>query len=546
MELKNIKEWMQDNLRKVLLNDYEYLLDYFETIKNRKADYTIFISRRCYILYQMFAFIFEWKENNVISDRGMWCNRGGLREAGNVVIADDMMLSGASIKSILTKLEMYLNENCIKQVVVFCRCNNCQDEVNNHQIKSYCVRTVHDCTILTDKLVKSIQSNGIPYAVFVYPVYGVVKKQKNDIWNKLKVIKNKDIFNSEQIKWDTQIYFDFIDEIKILQECLCDEVCLRVYKKKEDDLICIIPFAFLKNVKKAFIKEYFIQIKECFEGAGGVLFAEEIISVLDGNAEKFENEKYTYLASLIVCYLSKILGVLFDMETLFEEKISAITDNIILGSFSYEIVNELDRIDKDFAKNFITELSNRAELIKECVQAEDENNITSYNFYYNDLIESEDGKKECEDVLVDLFHIMRLKFNEGGSEQFRYIYCDEIASLLKSKFTKREIHASEINVWDQGIATYDFCYDNIMGLRSRCGIGERSALIFSLKYQSELNQFFKQLPYGNGNIYTQEQQNSDIKQILNRNSNLSDLDKDLFFEVAQSGIINLYNYCVEI
>ena len=545
MGLKNIKEWMQDNLRKVLLNDYEYLLDYFETIKNRKADYTIFISRRCYILYQMFALVFEWNENNVISDRGMWCNREGLREAENVVIADDMMLSGTAIKSILDKLEMYLNKNCKRQVVVFCRCNNCPNEVSNHQIKSYCVRTVHDCTILTDKLVKSIQSNGMPYAVFVYPVYGVIKKQKDDIWNVLKEIKNKDIFNSEQIKWDTRIYFGFIDEIKILQECLCTDACLRVYKKEEENLICIIPFAFLKNVKKSFIKEYFIQIKECFESAGGVLFAKEIISVLNDNAQKFENEKYTYLASLIVCYLSKILGVLFDIGTMFEEKIPAITDNIILGSFSDEIVDELNRIDKDSAKSFIAELSNRSELIKECVQTEDDNSIY-HNFYYNELVESEDSKNDCEDVLVDLFHIMRLKFNEGGSEQFRYIYCDEIASLLKSKFAMEEIHASEINVWDQGIATYDFCYDDIMGLKSRCGIGERSVLIFSLKYQSELNQFFKQLPYGNGNIYTQEQQNSDIKQILNRNSNLSDLDKDLFFEMAQSGIINLYNYCVEI
>lgn len=72
---------MQDNLRKRLGKDYEYLRDYFETLINDSADYIILISRRCYILYQMFAFILGWEKKNVISDKGMWCNRSGLSKA---------------------------------------------------------------------------------------------------------------------------------------------------------------------------------------------------------------------------------------------------------------------------------------------------------------------------------------------------------------------------------------------------------------------------------------------------------------------------------
>ncbi|MDE6845911.1 MAG: hypothetical protein K2J99_09110, partial [Lachnospiraceae bacterium] len=98
---------------------------------------------------------------------------------------------------------------------------------------------------------------------------------------------------------------------------------------------------------------------------------------------------------------------------------------------------------------------------------------------------------------------------------------------------------------DQGIATYDFYGDNL-GIRSRCGIGERSQLIFSLKYQSALQSFFEELPYGCSGEYSQQQFNEDIQKILDNDNSLSSIDKETFQNAALMGVVNLYDYFIEI
>lgn len=541
--METLRKWMRNNLSMHLLRDYEYLKDYFEAFRDDAADYIIFISRRCYILYQMFAFVFEWNNEKVISDKGMWCKREALSKAKRVIIADDIMFSGVAVQRILKKLDAYLETECERNIAIFCRYNDGPNAINNYPVKSYSVRTKRDCRKLTNRLVKSIQANGIPYAVFVYPIYGLQRMYEDDFLKNIQRVDNENIFDLQEDEWESEIYFNFIDEIKVLKASICDEVCLRVYRKDDQKLICMIPFAFLSNIKKEFIIQFFTLIQECFRNSGGISLANEIAAALKTREIALESEKYTYLTSMLACSLSRVIGLLFGMENkMYEQTVKEVSDSIIRGSFSDEVVNELNDMNREFAVAFIRELDKQSMKLQEYVQKEQDSEIHP-NPCYEEIVKSTRADKKCGDVLIDIFGKLREKYDNEEIGATKYIFCNEIMSLLKVKYSTEEIYAAEIKVWDQGIATYDFYYDDL-GVRSRCGIGERSQLIFSLKYQSVLQIFFEQLPYGNGSKYTQQQINEDVNQILDNDNELSLTEKEAFRQAAQEGVINLYNYFI--
>lgn len=543
MSMEGLKKWLQDNLRMKLLKDYEYLVDYFQSLMDDMADYIILISRRCFILYQMFAFILGWDSKNVISDRGIWRKRGALEQAVRIIIADDIMFSGNAVRRTLDKLDMYLSNGCERKIAIFCRYNGSMDTINDLPIRSYSVRTKRDCRKLTNRLVQGIQMNGIPYAVFVYPLYGFCKTDKENIFQSTRKVKNGNIFDLKEIEWSSEVYFDFIEEANILKESICDDVCLRIYRQETMGLVCVIPFAFLSNIKKECCRQFFILMQECFMNAGGELLANEIKTALAEKQNEMDGEKYTYLASVISCSLSRLIGIFYGIkDKLHIQTIEAVSEGIIRGSFSDEIVNGLNSMDAEFATKFIHELNSKKEQLKECVQKEEEGSADSR---YKIIVQCQSTKKECGNILIDIFEAVREEYDNSSVASDKYISCDEITELLKEKFSEEEIHAAEIKAWDQGIATYDFIYDNL-GIKSRLGIGERSQLIFSLKYQCILREFFEQLPYGSGGEYTQEQLDEDIKKILDTHSNLSDMEKKTFQKAAQLGVVNLYDYFIEI
>ncbi|MDE6664380.1 MAG: hypothetical protein K2K46_13720 [Lachnospiraceae bacterium] len=548
MSIDVLKKWMQDNLRMHLLREYEYLKDYFEAFKDEAADYIILISRRCYILYQMFAFAFGWNDKRIISDKGMWRKREDLSRAMCVIIADDVMFTGDAMNRILEKLDAYLKKECERNIAIFCRNNDGPNEIKNYPVKSYSVRTKRDCRKLTNRLVKSIQANGIPYAVFVYPLYGWQRKNEDDFLKNIQRVDNENIFDLQEDEWESEIYFNFIDEIKVLKASICDEVCLRVYRKDDQKLICMIPFAFVSNIKKEFVIQFFTLIQECFRNSGGMSLANEIGEALKTREIALESEKYTYLAAMLACSLSRVIGLLLGVENeMYEQTVKEVSDNIIRGSFSDEVVNELNNMNREFAVAFIRELDKQSMKLQECVQKEQDSEIYPSPCYacYEEIVKSAKADKKCGDVLIDIFEKLRENYENKEKGATKYIFCNEIMSLLKEKYSTEEIHAAEIKVWDQGIATYDFYYDDL-GVRSRCGIGERSQLIFSLKYQSVLKVFFEQLPYGNGSEYTQQQINEDVNRILDNDNKLSLTEKEVFRQAAQEGVINLYNYFINI
>lgn len=307
------------------------------------------------------------------------------------------------------------------------------------------------------------------------------------------------------------------------------------------NLICVIPFAFLRDIRGNCLERYFTQIQQCFKNAGGNLIAAEIEMALSNQDVILESEKFIYLASMLSCCLSRIVGVLFNIDDMCEEKVESISDNIIRGSFPDEVANELRNLDIEFALRFIGELDSCADVLRECVQLDDDN--VRPDPHYEALVRVGKDNKGCGDILVDIFEDMRERYNKG-EEAAKYISGGMLMSLLKGAYSQEEIYASEIRVWDQGIATYDFGVDET-GLRSRCGIGERSQLIFSLKYQPVLETFFEQLPYGSDE-YTQEQIKRDIEDILDKSNNLSAAERKIFFDAAQHGITNLYNSFIEI
>lgn len=77
---------VEKTCNRILKRDFEGLKKYFKNIVDNKYDCIIFISRRCYILYQMIAIIEGWNCNEIYTDLGIYAMRKKLLNAKGLLL----------------------------------------------------------------------------------------------------------------------------------------------------------------------------------------------------------------------------------------------------------------------------------------------------------------------------------------------------------------------------------------------------------------------------------------------------------------------------
>lgn len=561
MDKETLVKRVYNNTKSVLQTDFNNIELFFTEIQKGAADYIIFISRRCYILYQIYALIMGWDKENVISDRGLWCYRSKLNMAKSVVIADDMILHGGAMKKVLVRIRHYVPEACKIESYVYCIYNNAMPVAREHSIKSFTVKTSRDCKKLTEKLVRCILVNGIPYTTFAFSWYGkacaerdIPKCSKED---KLVQFDNDVCEHSD--KWETAFQFALSEAVHKLVDVLSDGACLRIYKR--EDLQTVIPFTFMSRVRAEYVPDYYHIIKDCFVEAGIDIIAKEFGDALDCGEDVKESvtrDKWVYLAALLECCITRMIGLLEQVGDMFDVTFyEEITKPNMQGTFSTDVVEAINRIDIDSSLKFIERIVANENCFKKYVCKATDEIFVNIDTKYTSLVEeygtkqqderqSESMSDSCREIIINIFEDMRIEYDLYNQELRRYIKCNEIIYMLKKYFKMSEILAAQIDTWDQGMAAYEFEYDEVDGIYAKCGIGERSALIFAMKYGNIICKYYAwlTLAFGYEGSLTQNDKWKYLEQLVNENNALTNYDKAFFFDTIRNNLECLYDYYI--
>ena len=526
-----MKECIKNVMIKILDMEYQILLSFYCEIREDAADYVIFVTRRCYILYHIFSYIEGWESLNsptIISDRGIWFKRLDLQMASKILVVDDILWYGNTINNVKTKLRKYINIDCKIRTLVYCIFDNTL--MNKEEIEYWCVRDRFACGQLSDRLVRCIIENGIPYSTFVYSWYGTAIDSKLD---NLCSNENDSLIHTLPLQvagnaWSQYYYFDLPERIQNVISCFSKSSCLRIYTDGANNY-CIMPFSFVKSVKSDKIEDFFKNIQEIINNSGNKILSQEFENALHDSDKSYYEEKWPYLMTLLSCLLSRYIGIEMSLDKLFGNNYNAEIEKLaIMGSFPERVTDEIINLDKNFTDNFTQQVKNYYSKWDE--------------YFIKDSLPDRklDSKEEmtCVDALISIFHNKRIEFDNSQDEEKKYLTCSEILENLYSKsYTKNEIYAAQISCWDQGIAGYVFKYIAGKGIISINGLGERSSLIISLRNKKSLDKYFSwELRQSNKNIKEEEREEK-LKEILQCDKASQEDQKILL-----NNMNNLYQY----
>lgn len=496
MDGAHLKKEMEHNLG----NDYKSLYEYFQKIVNGKYDFMVFISRRCYILFQMFAIIAGWNFDNVCTDLGIFAHRERLKASRRIIVADDIGYTGRSMQNVLKRISMYVPVQCVITAVVFAVNRKWADEIFSRKrgllrrvnVKCRFQLTNHQCQDLSIRLVAAILDSGIPYTTFVYPILG---KKKKDIDKDYKITAfrtEKGLF--EKHKWETH-YLDIGDNDQDLKwtHRLGKYTCIRIYRDphgEEGELF--LPFIFLKDIKKDKVNAWYEGVADTFAEMQCAEAAEELRKALSVH-KKWQENAGEYLTSVMSCFCSKALAEILDLSQYVSvQKEEA--GKFLKGSFSSTILQLLEACDADFAIRFFDNLFAKMENCEEyfCDDTDREGIVV------DKLTEYVTGHCKDMDVYETTYSIYEWLKSDGSNVVFKdqptkAICVEDIVYVLKKvSFAERDIYLAQIECWDIGVATYRLCYDKERGIAAKCSAGEMSAVIPMLKYQDLIREYFRE------------------------------------------------------
>ena len=518
-----IRSYIEKCLKCILGDEYILLKDFFDVIRKDSADYIIFISRRCFVLYQIIAHICDWKRDNVISDKGIWTYRKQIEKADRIILADDILIWGSAIQTAGELLNSVLNPNKRYEIkrVIYCQYAENKNIVN---IQAFSSRNMRECRILTNKLARSIMASGIPYTTFLYPFYGKYQKEVKQFDNDVVTFNE---IEATEYKWNS--YYDFkIDQrLHMMLECLCDGAGIRYYYKQQEGLLCVIPFAFLSDIRAEHMSLFYSNISECCRKSGWEEIAKEIeVSEADEN-----DEKWQYLAMLISCLISRVIGVVEHVDKNFDENYEKdISEKSLAGVFSTQIYKCLEHLSKEDCLCFANEVTIKKYIWDLCLLK----------------LPTEEGTGDNDACLNELFlkfSEMRQKYETSHDAKDKKIDYNILFKSYCEKYCRNVIQAALIECCDVGIITYGFGFEKAIGSIAKYGIGERSSVLFSLNYKDIIHQYFilniedERL---NGSL-NDERKKRNMSEVLQR-ERLSECEIKVFWSGIQNNVNNLYDH----
>lgn len=495
----NMKKLVFESMHNNLGNDFERLSSFFKNIVDGQYDCVVIISRRCYVIFLMFAILYDWNLDNVITDLGIFPNRKKLLVCKNIIVVDDIGYTGNSMQSVLERIRKY--------VPVYCKINAWLYAVNKRlaknvlniklnfitriSVKCQCQLIDSQCNKLSIALVSAILEAGMPYTTFVYPVWGEVVQELRNNFNLLPS-QNKDISFKEQ-KWKTQ-YLKIEDDLNIQWvNDISKYSCVRIYRATKDkNLEYFLPFLFLKGIKESKVYTWFSCIADSFRTLGENKMAEEIDEALKTKA-KWRKDAIEYLACMMSCFCSKAVAETLNLEKYLDGSNIEI-ENSFRGSFSANAVYVFNECDSHFASSFFELFYNRIGTLNEVFS----DNVEKADRCYLQLKEFVLQNYENMDVYEMTRSIFKwLKSHDSdrafNKHQTKALRLDDIVSILNevANYDIESIYLAQIESWDVGIATYRFSYEQKEGIVAKCSAGEISSVLFILKYKDLVRQFIK-------------------------------------------------------
>lgn len=469
---------------------------FFEHIFSEGFDCIIFVSRRCYIIYLIFAIIEKWEHKKVFvcTDLGVFANRNKLLNCKKIAIVDDVGYTGASVRNILRKIKKYVSHKCEIVAIMYALNKRNASQIirkgafgsKRSNIKSRFWLTELQCKQLSIRLVNTILESGMPYTTFVYPLMG---KLANDIDN-IFIIHDSSV--SSERKWKTQ-YLNILDteeNKRILS--IGDYGLIRAYKNKKDlQMVTFLPFIFLKSIRADKIDVWYCKIAQTFLKMDSPEFAKEIYDAL-ATKEKWKPDAIVYLACFFSCFCSKALAELCELRQYLEEYNKS-AERTFEGSFSVEALKVIQKCDKKYAIEFFDELFKDKKSICDIFNntvKRDEKLLRALKKYINDQCSDKNTYETTSMIYSWLKGKDSDKFFEKGD--VKAVYLDDLIYVMKAfeQYKEEDIFLAQIECWDLGIATYRFYFDKRKGLLAKCTAGEMSATVEMVKYQYIIREFF--------------------------------------------------------
>lgn len=491
---------IRDAMKNDLGEDYEGLRDYFQKIVNESCDMRVFISRRCYILFRMYAMTEGWVLDHVCTDLGIFAYREELKKSRRVIVADDIGYTGKSMQNVLKKIRTYVPAQCRIEAVLFAVNRKWADQIfsrkigfwNRIDVKCCQQLTNHQCQVLSVNMVSAILDSGIPYTTFVYPVSGRRKAEIGECYKITVPDKGRELFEGH--KWKTE-YLD-LEENGLKYEWigkLSEYSCVRIYRNPyNEEYGFFLPFVFLKDIRKERVEAWYKCIGDVLAEMGCMEAAEEFREALKVK-EGWRGDAWEYLASVMSCFCSRALAEILCLDEFLD--ISDEEKTFLEGSFTPVILQLLEGCSIDFAVLFFQKLCRCIEG-QESFFCEDRHREKLTADRLSEYVSKHCAGKNAYEATCSIYEWLKC---EDSSESLRNqpskaICVEDIVSILeKFSYARKDIYLAQIECWDSGIATYRLRFDRERGIVAKCSAGEMSTVIPMLKYQDLVREYYNEV-----------------------------------------------------
>lgn len=472
------KEFMlsiQKKAESVLKDRYYHLFNlYFESIISGKYDYVVLVTRRAYILFEIFlicmmqhGFTRDMLNVKIITSDSIFLL--GLDDCKykekRYLILDDIIINGRTIKTVYENLKQKLHVKNIKIASMeYCENAKALDNLNEYLSDDFKVSEQiwkADSNLLTDLII----SSNIGYTAFV-PSYIFSNVDDNEIESLLEKLETNNTLQKVDSRvlsdCGVQSFFYFWNEKEKLEINIKPEdnipVCTRLYYNKQDKTFTVIPYVFLDNVLTS----------ECIDYCNYLLRNQG--STLSGCMEQFikedenRNEKLALLYKYVISYLCKQ-----SFEKFYENYINSKIAQYIHIKTPYETFDFIG--ENKWVVNYSGE-NNYALSKRKFEIVDNEDAIFSYgeskqkfSEIANEIKTSHGSSSNMDKIIYYLNYIKTIddKNAQDYPESPRCVGIrvkDIVSALLQNDNpdlnTCYELLSIIINLWDEGTAAYNY------------------------------------------------------------------------------------------
>lgn len=262
----------KEKAKEILGTNYAVVYRFFRNVLELEYCYKIFRSRRCQVLFNIFAPIILndlAQENPDIweKDKGIFISDNSLAKYKekivkgdiSVLLVDDIMIHGRGLKQLYETIDPDYKLDNIKIYVMAKNHEDC--EVNTGILDRLEVELPvfeWGWKELSSQLVNLIYNNATPYISYVGSYYEALSAEKFDWKDKLwELVQQKQInwvdnTNEAQKKMkETSGVFFEKRALPVFFDNLCYACCLRLYENSDLRKRTLVPYVFLKNFSMA-------------------------------------------------------------------------------------------------------------------------------------------------------------------------------------------------------------------------------------------------------------------------------------------------------